>query len=76
MVAFSVIGWPISSIVKLNTIAYIRKYKRFHEGHQFILMAMEMHNTPKHDMSHFIKECACLFHNKQLKSYLSLFLCF
>jgi hypothetical protein len=30
----------------------------------FILMAMEVHNAPKHDMDHFIKECARLFHDR------------
>jgi hypothetical protein len=32
-------------VAKLNTIAKIRKYKGFHEGHHFIPMAMELHNT-------------------------------
>jgi len=36
-------------------------------------MAMEVHNTPKHDMDHFIRECVCFFHDRQLKGYLSLF---
>jgi len=76
LVALNVIGWPVNSIAKLNTITKIHKYKRFHEGHQFILMAMEMHDAPKHDMGHFIKECAYLLHDRQLKGYLSLFLCF
>jgi hypothetical protein len=36
-------------------------YKRFHEGHHFILMAMEVHNTPDRDMDCFIKECMLVF---------------
>jgi hypothetical protein len=50
--------------MKLSAITKIHKYKRFHEGHHFIPMAMEVHNAPKHDMDHFIKECARLFHDR------------
>jgi len=64
MVALNVISQPTSVVLELNTIAKIHKYKRLHEGHCFILMAMEVHNKLGHDMDHFIKECACLFHNK------------
>jgi hypothetical protein len=35
-------------------------------------MAMEVHGALGHDMDHFIKECARLFHDKQLKDHLSL----
>jgi hypothetical protein len=35
-------------------------------------MAMEVHDAPKCDMDCFISECACLFHNKQLRAHLSL----
>jgi len=38
-------------------------------------MAMEVHDTPKHDMDCFIRECARLFHNKRSKAHLSLFFC-
>jgi hypothetical protein len=38
-------------------------------------MAMEVHDTPKHDMDCFIRECACLFHNRRSKAHLSLFFC-
>jgi hypothetical protein len=38
-------------------------------------MAMEVHDTLKYDMDRFIKECVCLFHNKQLRNYLSLYFC-
>jgi hypothetical protein len=57
-VVSSVINRPRGAIVELNAIVKIRKYKGLHEGHHFILMAMEVHNTPRHDMDHFIKECA------------------
>ncbi len=43
--ASNVINRPINVVAKLNTIAKIRKYKGFHEGHHFIPMAMELHNT-------------------------------
>jgi hypothetical protein len=35
-----------------------------HKGHHFISMAMEVHSACRHDMDHFIKECAHIFHNK------------
>ncbi len=38
-------------------------------------MAMKVHNTPEHDMDPFIKECARLFHDKQLGGHLSLSFC-
>jgi hypothetical protein len=38
--------------------------KRFHDGHHFILMAMEVHRALGHDMDHFIKECAHFFHDR------------
>jgi hypothetical protein len=61
---FSVINQPTSAIAKLSTIAKIRKYKGLHEGNHFILMAMEVHGASEHDMDHFIRECARLFHNR------------
>ncbi len=64
MMASSVIIWPTSATMKLSAIAKIYKYKGFHEGHHFILMAMEVHGAPKNDMDHFIKECAHLFHDR------------
>jgi hypothetical protein len=51
--AMSVIIQPTCLITKLITIAKICKYKRFHEGHNLIPMAMG-HNAPEHDMDHFI----------------------
>jgi hypothetical protein len=71
----SVISQLASVIVKLNVIVEIYKHKRFHEGHHFILMAMEVHNTLECDMDHSIKECVCFFHSRRSKNYLSLYFC-
>jgi hypothetical protein len=38
-------------------------------------MAMEVHNAPGHDMDHFIRECACLFHERWSGGHLSLSFC-
>jgi hypothetical protein len=73
MMAFNVITRLASATMELNVITKIRKYKGLHEGHHFILMAMEVHGTFERDMDCFIKECAHLFHDRQLKSHLSLF---
>ncbi len=62
----SVISQLLGAITKLNAIVKICKYKVFHEGDHFISMAMEVDNTLGHDMNHFIKECAHLFHDRQL----------
>jgi len=56
--------------VELSAIIKIHKYKGLHEGHHFILMAMEMHNTHGWDMDHFIKECACFFHDMIRRSFI------
>jgi len=64
IVVLSVISQPASVVVDLNAIAKICKYRRFHEGHHFILMAMEVHGAPRRDMDCIIKECAHLFHNR------------
>jgi hypothetical protein len=64
MVASNVITRPTNAIAKLNAIAKIPKYRRLHEGHHFMPMAMEVHNAPGHDMDHFIKERAHIFHNR------------
>jgi hypothetical protein len=74
--ALCVISRPTSIVTKLITIAKIRKYKGLHEGHHFIPMAMEMHDTFEHDMDNFIKECVCLFHDRQSIGHLSLFFAF
>ncbi len=36
---------------------------------------MKVHNAPRCDMNHFIKECDHLFHDKQLRGHLSLSFC-
>ncbi len=51
-------------IVKLSVIVKIHKYKKLYERHHFIPMAMEVHDTPRHDIDHCIKKCACLFHDR------------
>jgi hypothetical protein len=75
IMASSVISQLANANVELNAIANIHKYQRFHEGHHFILMAMEVHITLGCDMDHFIKECARLFHDRRLGGHLSLFFC-
>ncbi len=69
----NVINQPIGATIKFNAIAKINKYGRLCEGHQFIPLAMEVHGAPKHDMDHFIEECAHLFHDRQSKGHLFLF---
>jgi hypothetical protein len=64
VVALSVINRSTSAIMELNVIVKIHKYRRLHEGHHLILIAMEVHNTLEHDMDHFIKECAYVFHDR------------
>ncbi len=75
MVASNVINRPIGAIAEVNDIVKIRKYRRFHEGHHFILMPMEVHNAPKRDMDSFIKDYAHLFHHRRSKGHLSLTFC-
>jgi hypothetical protein len=64
MVATNVITRLIGAIVKLSAIAKICKYRGLHERHHFISMAMEVHGTLERDMDHFIRESACLFHDR------------
>ncbi len=61
--------------MELSAIAKIHKYRRLHERHHFILMAMEVHGTPECDMDCFIKERVHLFHNRRSEGHLSLFFC-
>jgi hypothetical protein len=61
-------------IVKLNTIVKICMYKRFHEGHHYIPMAMEVHDAFGCDMDYFIKECACIFCKTIGRSFILVFL--
>jgi hypothetical protein len=74
-VASNVIGQSACVIAKFNAIVKIYKYKKFHEGRQFILMALEVHNTLGHDMDCFIKECACFFQDRRLGGHLFLSFC-
>jgi tRNA A37 threonylcarbamoyladenosine synthetase subunit TsaC/SUA5/YrdC len=73
MVVLSVISQSTCAITKFNAIDKIFKYKGLREDHHFILMAMEVCSTSKCDMDRFIKECACLFHNRWLGGHLFLF---
>jgi len=71
----NVINQPIGVVVKLNAIVKICKYKRLHERHHFILMAMEVHDARRCDMDHFIMKCARLFHDRLLKDHQLLYFC-
>ncbi len=51
--------------MELNAIVKIHKYKGFHEGHHFILMAMEVHDALGRHMNRFNKECVRLFHDRR-----------
>jgi hypothetical protein len=62
--ASSIISQLVGATMELNVIAKIPKYRGLNERHHFIPMAMEVHNAPGHDMDHFIRECACLFHER------------
>jgi hypothetical protein len=73
--ALSVINQLASAIVELSAITKIHKYKRFHERDHFISMAMEVHCTLGCDMDHFMKKCACVFHDKQSGIHLSSSFC-
>jgi hypothetical protein len=73
MVDLGVINWPMGVATNYNVIIKIHKYRRLHEVHRFILMAVQVHNAPKHDMDRFIKECARLFHDRWSKDQLYLF---
>ncbi len=50
--------------MKLNAVIKIHKYRRLHEGHHFVPMAMEVHDTLERVMDCFIREYARLFHNR------------
>jgi hypothetical protein len=68
----SVINQTVGAAVKLNVITKIRKYRRIHEKHHFIPMAMEVHGTHGHDINCLIKECVRLLHNRPSRDHLSL----
>ncbi len=71
----SIITRLVGTIAKLNSNSKIHKYRKFHEKHHFILVAMEVYGTFGHDMDHFIKKCVCLFHDLRSKGDLSLSFC-
>jgi len=73
MMALNVISRPIGALVELNAIVKICNYRRLHEGHYIISMAVEVHSTLECDMDCFIKECACLFYDRQLRGQFILF---
>jgi hypothetical protein len=73
--ALSVINQLVGAVAELDTIAKIYKYKGFHEGHHFILIAIEVHNSFGHDMDCFIRECTCFFHDGQSGGHSSLSFC-
>ncbi len=60
-VILNVISWLGGATKKINIIANIHMYKKLHEEHHFIPMAMEVHNALGHDMDHFMRECAHFF---------------
>jgi hypothetical protein len=62
--ATSVNSQPIGLAMELNATNKICKYRKFHEEHHFIPMAMEVHNPSGHDKDHFIMECVYIFHNR------------
>ncbi len=64
IMAMRVINRLASAAVELSTIVKINKYRELHDGHHFILMAMEVHGAPEHDMDRFIKECARFSHDR------------
>ncbi len=65
MVALSVISQLVGVVAKLIAIVKSCKYRRLHERHHFIPMAMEVHDAPGCDMDRFIRECACFFHHRR-----------
>ncbi len=68
--SLNVINRSTGVVAKFDIIPKICNYKGLHEGHHFIPMTMQVHNTPEHDMHRFIKECACLFHDKLSRGHL------
>jgi hypothetical protein len=70
MMVMNVISRPVGAIVELTSIVKICNYRKFHEAHHFIPTAMEVHGAFKRDMDCFIKECACLFHDRQSRGNL------
>jgi hypothetical protein len=75
MVALSVTNRPTCAVTNFFAIVKIHKYKGLHEGHHFILMAMEVHNTLGQNMDNFIRESAHIFQDRCSRGHLSLFFC-
>jgi hypothetical protein len=74
-VTSNVISQPVSATMELNAIIKICMYRGLHEGHHFISIAMEVHDTLGQDTDRFIRECTSLFHYRQSRGQLSLFIC-
>jgi hypothetical protein len=68
-VSSSVINQPIGTIAEPSAIVKIHKYKRLCEKHHFIPMATMVQSASERDMDRFVKECAYLFHDKQLEGH-------
>jgi hypothetical protein len=60
IMALSVNTKLLGVVAELSAIAKVYKYRGLHEERHFIPMAMEVHNTPMHDMDCFIMKCAHL----------------
>jgi hypothetical protein len=69
MMVLNVINRLIGTTMEFSAIVKICKYIRLHEGHHFILMAMEVHGTPKRDTNCFIRECAYLFYDRRSRGH-------
>jgi hypothetical protein len=55
-VVLNIINQPVGANAELSAIIKIHKHKGLHEGHHFILMAMEVHSAPKvHFLSHMVE---------------------
>jgi hypothetical protein len=58
--------WNLSPLLRFISI------KRFMKSTILFQWSRRCMAHKKHDIDHFIKECVCLFHNKQLRDYLFL----
>ncbi len=75
MAALSVINQLTCAVVKFSVITKIHKYIGLCKGHDFIPMAMEVYIAPRRDMGRFIKDYACIFHDRWSRGRLSLSFC-
>ncbi len=71
----NIISQLVNAVVKLSVIVKIHTYRKLHEGHHFIPMAMEIHDASRRDVDYFIMECVHLFHNRRSRGHLFLFFC-